>query len=664
MERASRFTIVASIVLAGCVHAWLASARPGLAPAAGVAFVLTFLVARRSAEFAIAGVLSLTYLAPALTYVAFGVSDYHTTLVWLAALAGTVCAQADLDGWHLPARWKFPFVTWGLVLAISWPIVAARELDFSPIAARSETPSGLFHQPPRLAAAWVVLVALAQMIGILWFDLLWARLAKAADALRRFERLVILPLAASAAAGALVGLYQGLVDITFWNIRFWQQVERAGGLMLDANTFAIGAAIWGPATLALTWRLGRGVWLGACVYVLSFLSMWNTGSRSALVAVAVATTGVLIGYAQRRGAWHARLVPLAALIGGALLILIVTVAPRDTAVGSPLKRIVDRLPTLEAGDLRRFADEVLWTRFGYGTAAAEIVAEHPVSGVGAGAFHIIGIEYIYRDSGHPRDSDNAQNWWRHQLAELGIVGALPALWISIVVLYVVFWGRSSAEPPGVGQVLRGILAGVGLASVFGVPTQHPATWLSFVTLLFWLDAMRLGAWEDAVRLGRSSWLVAWGTALAVGSGLLLSARSELRVPHRALRTEVPFSYGLGPVESVTQFGELRWVARRAVTVIPVRNPWLQLTVLSPFEDTSSNPVVLAASMNGRALVPSITIDTREPLPLFIRMPAGPQQWAFIELEVSREVGRDRALQVAWDWKPQVPPGTPAERILH
>ena len=91
---------------------------------------------------------------------------------------------------------------------MTWPIVAARELDFSLVAAHTyDTTSGAYDAPPRLAAAWISIVALSQLIGILWFDLLWARFASAvADA----ERLVIRPLIISACVGALASLYQSV----------------------------------------------------------------------------------------------------------------------------------------------------------------------------------------------------------------------------------------------------------------------------------------------------------------------------------------------------------------------------------------------------------------------------------------------------------------------
>jgi hypothetical protein len=48
--------------------------------------------------------------------------------------------------------------------------------------------------------------------------------------------------------------------------------------------------------------------------------------------------------------------------------------------------------------------------------------EHPLTGIGAGSYRIIAPDYgraLLNDALPP---DNAQNWWRHQIAELGVFG--------------------------------------------------------------------------------------------------------------------------------------------------------------------------------------------------------------------------------------------------
>jgi len=122
-EGLSRPVVLTSALAAALAHGWLASGRAGIAPAAAVAFALTFAIARLSLAGAIVPVLLMAYVAPAVTFAAFGASDYHTTLIWLAALLGPIAAQADFRRWHIPGRWRWPFVAWALVIAVTWPII-------------------------------------------------------------------------------------------------------------------------------------------------------------------------------------------------------------------------------------------------------------------------------------------------------------------------------------------------------------------------------------------------------------------------------------------------------------------------------------------------------------------------------------------------------------
>ena len=641
----SRLVVLVSAIAAALTHGWLASARPGIAPAAAAAFLITFAIARVSLVAAIVPVLLAAYVAPAVMFVAFGVSDYHTTLIWLAALLGPIVSQADVTTWHIPGRWRLPFVAWALVIAVSWPIAAGRELDFTLVAARSaELTNAGFAGSPRLAAAWIVIVALAQLVGILWFDLLWARFSGLR--LQRAERFVLVPLVASAVLSGLGGLYQRIVDIHWLNLEDWSDLDRAGGLMLDANTFGIAAAIWAPLAVALAWRLDRRPWIGAVIYAVLAASMWTAGSRTALLAFAIGSTGLLIALAQRRGLWQPRMAPIILLMGGALLVLAMAIAPRGGNSSSPLQRAFDRLPRLETGEISRFVDE-MWSRFGYGTAAAEMTAEHPLTGVGIGGFHVVSADYIYRALGRRLASDNAQNWWRHQIAELGALGALPSLWISVMIVAVLWRGVPYVEPMGVTTIIRAALVGVGLASLLGVPTQLPVSWLAFVTLLFWLLALpSSGTVEPPPATAQRSRL-AFALAALVAAGLAVSARGDLRVAARALRTQVPYSYGLSPPEGLSEYGELRWAATRAAELIPVANRYLQITMWALNPDVQNRPVTVTVSLDGRPVIER-ALTSHDPATFHLEMPEN-ARWALLEIAVSREWQRDHAVQMATTW---------------
>jgi hypothetical protein len=659
VERVSRIIVIASTVLAAVAHGWLASWEAYLAPTAIVAFTIAFLLARVSLVVALLPTLITMYLAPALLYTAFGISDYHLTLVWLALLAGPVLAYSSVERWHLPGWWGALFAAWALLIALSWPIVAGREIDFSLIAARTlDTPTAMYGGPPPAAAAWIAIVALAHMLGVLWIDLLWARFSGAN--LVSFERAIVPAILASATIGAAAGAYQGLVDITWVNLDIWSNLRRAGGLMLDANTFGMSGAIWAPVAIVLVWHKRLPMSLAALAYVLLAIATWTSGSRTALVTLGIGTAGIVVAALQRKGWWQPRMAPIVLLIGAAALVLAMFVAPRGGDSPSPLQRVFDRLPRPEAEDLSRFAKEI-WTRFEYGPAADRIIAEYPATGAGIGSFHIVFNDFLHRDTGRTIAPDNAQNWWRHQLAELGVLGAMPSLSISALIIALLWRGGPYVEPVGSTTVLRMVLGGVGIASLLGVPTQHPSTWISFVSLVFWLLAMyHTASGQPSGNVGRWTWGGAIALAVVVSVGLAMSARGNLRVPARASWTGVPFAYGVR-YEGVSEYGDLKWVARHAVMVVPRQAPWLRLAIFAPQRDVARNPVTVRISMNRQPVIDQ-TITSSEPVVYFVQVDER-APWPIIETRASREVDPGQALQIATEWLQTVPPDAPAARII-
>ena len=80
------------------------------------------------------------------------------------------------DGWrwHLPTPWRWPLVTWALVVAASWPFVFLRELDFYigilPLRGVANTSIGI---TPWDAVTAVTYWTLVHNVGLLWFDRLF-----------------------------------------------------------------------------------------------------------------------------------------------------------------------------------------------------------------------------------------------------------------------------------------------------------------------------------------------------------------------------------------------------------------------------------------------------------------------------------------------------------
>jgi O-antigen ligase len=112
-----------------------------------------------------------------------------------------------------------------------------------------------------------------------------------------------------------------------------------------------------------------------------------------------------------------------------------------------------------------------------------MIRDYPLTGVGIGSFNWMATDY-WRLIAHDRlPFDNAQNWWRHQVVELGIAGSLALIAWSLLIAWLVFTRRPPAANRVETATLRGLLIGVGLASMLGVPTQNPIALLIFFYLV-------------------------------------------------------------------------------------------------------------------------------------------------------------------------------------
>jgi hypothetical protein len=657
LERASRLIVIASAALAAATHGWLASWQPDLALGALVAFGVSYAVAHVAFRIALALVVATAYVAPALLNLALNASDYHVMLVWLAAFAGLLFARVDMARWHLPPRWVAPLAAWAAVIAVTWPIVATRELDFSLASVRTlEIGTAAIAAPPPVAAAFVVIFALSQLLAILFLDRLWHEFGSAEPA--AFVRAVVMPAIAGVSVGCLVGLYQGLVDITFLNPPIWATAGRAGGLALDANTFGTGAAIWGPLAIAAAWWSGRHLRLGVAAFALLGAGMWMSGSRTALVVFTTGAAGVGIGALQARDLWRPRVARAASAAAVLVALLVMAAVPRDFDSTSAVGRAFARLPRLEAGEMRRFAHE-MWDRFGYGEAASRMIVEHPLTGIGVGAFHVVAPEYIYEKSGGYRfvGGDNAQNWWRHQLAELGAIGALPSIWMSLLLFWLV--ARRSPQAPPTSTIVRMVILGVGVASLVGVPTQHPATVLSVAIALFFLR-VTMPQPPGERQAGRGIWYVVFLIAAATAAGQVASARGSLRVPQRAVKLGVPYHYGMTLPEGVSEYGEMRWIQSGALDVRPVQRRWYQLTFWHPRPGPNSPAVEVRVDIDGREALRR-SIPASEPVSYFIEAPQ--DRRSMVLRFVVSPVYQPYALGIAQQWHDELPGNVPRAQVI-
>lgn len=660
MESLSRLIVLLSLVSGGVAHAWLAGqVVPGLRVATAAAFVLSFVLARLALPLGLMPGLILAYTAPALLMVAFDVADYHLVVIWLALIAGPLVAASDWRRWHVPSSWRLPFISWTLIVAVTWPVIAAREVDFSLVAASTlTTPNGLLAAPPPLTAAWIISVALGQLVGLLWLDLLFARFGS--DRRRRAERVIFVPLLASVTLSAAAAIYQEYVDIHWLNVGAWPGLDRAGGLMLDANSFGTAAAIWAPLALGLAWQLRRSAALGVVIMAVLALGVWASGSRTALLVISVGLCALMLVLARQVRAWQMRVAPVLLLVAAGAAVILAAVLNDDPT--NPLARLLATFAG-DAGATPATIIRELWTRNGYGVAAAFAISQHPWTGIGIGAFNPLSTDFAFLAGGAIIPPDNAQNWWRHQVAELGWLGALPSLWLSVVLIAALVRARTDDGQRDAGTAVRGVLIGIGLASLVGVGTQHPALFLTFVTIVYWFAALvhAAPAATPPARPGAVAWTLLLAWPFLIAGGQLVSAAGDLRVPIRATRTGFPFGYGFSAAAQDPVRGEVRWAAVDAVGVVPAQHAYFVVTASVPHPNAASDPVRVRL-WRGTQLVADEWSTGTEPIQRILAVPPG-APYLMIETHASRAMDDGRALSVGGRWLRELPEGVRAEEVV-
>ena len=176
----------------------------------------------------------------------------------------------------------------------------------------------------------------------------------------------------------------------------------------------------------------------------------------------------------------------------------------------------------------------LWDRDAYGSASTRAIRDTPLFGVGVGAFTLLSMDYVRAAGGPEVPFDNAQNWFRHQLAELGVVGC--AGWILWIVLFAgtLIRGRAEAGNAMPAASLKGALLGLTAASMLGVPSLSPAITLTFWTFAFWYLRLLVDREEQESKTCRlferrgAGWVfvTAVVVAYAAGHGLRREERSS------------------------------------------------------------------------------------------------------------------------------------------
>jgi hypothetical protein len=623
LERASKTAAASSVLLilllALAVHPDLTWTLRAL----GVAtFVTGFFTATPSRSLIHIWIF-LAPLAPAFLRLVAGREGPVLDIVWMAGLAGGLLRVTSWSRWTLDAPWNVLLGGWTLTLSLAWPVLVAREIGFRAAGihdAGAINSSSLMSAPQ--AATWILYVVLAQLLAALWYEWLNGVLAGGTERMPR----VVHALWMGATVASVVAIIQGAVDLGFLSTDFWASAQRATGTMLDANSYGVCAALAAPiAFLSMRTIAPRHAAASVAVFALNWAGMWMSGSRTAFLCATLGTAGLVIGLWRERRS-HAPAPGL--LTTSALIAAVIAVLIAAGTIG-PIRRMLE-VPPGRAG----IAD--LWNRGGYGPIALQMMREYPLTGVGVGSYRVLAPDYWRAIANDSLPLDNAQNWWRHQVAELGVFGGALVIGLSVLVGWRVFTARGVQHDVVTSSTIRGLLLGIGACSLFGMPTQNPVVLLWFFFLLSWFLALvpdnhsRDG---DRVRRTRAGWVVAGVLAVAYAAGHLLLAAGSLGVAERALRAHREYVSGAYPPEPLPNANQFRWTAQDARFVWPARTRWLVVRLWAHHPDIATSPVrVTLTSPCGVLFDEAVTTTT--PVSLGITLPEGQAALA-ASLHVSR-----------------------------
>jgi len=557
-------------------------------------------------------------IAPALLRLAAGREGPVLDVFWMAGLTATLLRTTSWSQWSLGGGSQVLAGAWALTLALSWPIVAAREasFDWRLLFDLSTVNSWGMRNAPTVVA-WTTFVAWTHLLGLLWLDWLtgWLRSAR-----QRAPR-VLHGLWIGATLSSLVGLYQGLADMNFLSTPQWSGLARATGTLLDANAFGFCAALAGPSAVLALQRCGskRAGALVVAVLAVNLAALWMSGSRTATVCAVIGVIAVARATWQSADVQQRRRLPL---VAAAMTVVIALLIVATGAIG-PARRLFE-LPSGSGSVINN-----VFNRGAYGATAMEIITNYPLTGVGTGSYQELAPDYWRRMGNDELPFDNAQNWWRHQAAELGLLGGLPLLLWSGLIAWRVIVAKPAAGREFQATLVRGLLLAIGVCSLIQVPTQTPAVLLWFMTLLAWLPGLIVK--PHATVLG-GRWLAVL-VAVVFAAGHLVLARGSLSVVERAKTFGREYVVGAYALEDMEGGGLFRWTDDESRFVWPARTRWFVINLWAHHPDIAIHPVRVSIATPCGPLVER-ELATPSRLSIGVVLPEG-QQALDATIRVSR-----------------------------
>ena len=203
------------------------------------------------------------------------------------------------------------------------------------------------------------------------------------------------------------------------------------------------------------------------------------------------------------------------------------------------------------------------------------------------------------------------------------MGALPVLTWSIIIAWLTLRGARRASGHHVSTV-RGLLLGLGLVSLVGMPTQDPAVLMAFFLLVAMLATASPGfGAADTARTRASlsrAWMIVGALAAAYAGGHVALAGGSLNVAERAASTNRDYIVGLYREEPHPDGGQFQWTGGEARLRLVKRTPWLVVRTWIQHPDASSERPVTLSVVTPCQVVFERTLVDSIPVEFVLRLP--------------------------------------------
>ena len=276
-KSAATVSVLVILALMLAVHPDMTWLLRGLTVAALVAGWFRRRALRRSAGRPPFFWLFVAAIAPALLRLLAGREGPVLDLVWMAGLAGSLLRTTPWSRWAMPFPVDVLTGGWTLTLALSWPVLVAREIGFR-LTGFFDT--GAINSWSLMSAPQVV----SWILYVVWPSC-WARCGSNGPARRPGVQspMVLNGLWTGATIASVVAILQGTIDIGLLS-NDSGRVARATGTMLDANAYGMCAALAAPIGCSgcAHWRR-TGLPRRVAVFVVNFAGMWLSGSRTRVI---------------------------------------------------------------------------------------------------------------------------------------------------------------------------------------------------------------------------------------------------------------------------------------------------------------------------------------------------------------------------------------------